>query len=127
MLALSILLCKEKPLRAGFLRQLVSDDNPSLKPYLLEAMEIAYRLGQDLAVQKPAWMMRRFHPSAPTARTKFWMRYFYPIQEKRQHCRGHSILCPLQYPNKITAPATGRRFRSVLPGLAEKLLRPHRR
>ncbi|WP_017299140.1 DUF29 domain-containing protein [Nodosilinea nodulosa] len=31
--------------------QLVLSDNPSLKPYLAEALAIAYQLGQDLAVQ----------------------------------------------------------------------------
>jgi Domain of unknown function DUF29 len=45
--------------------QLVLNDNPSLKPYLPEAIEIGYRLGQSQAVQETGLDHETFLPDCP--------------------------------------------------------------
>jgi Domain of unknown function DUF29 len=44
---------------------LILKDNPSLKPYVSEAIEIAYRLAQDLAVQETAMDYDTFPAECP--------------------------------------------------------------
>ncbi|PSR18930.1 DUF29 domain-containing protein [filamentous cyanobacterium CCP3] len=58
--------------------QLVLTDNPSLKPYLAEALAIAYQLGQDLAVQETGLDYDTFPAECPYTLTQILGETFLP-------------------------------------------------
>ncbi|MEA5450960.1 DUF29 domain-containing protein [Leptolyngbya sp. CCNP1308] len=58
--------------------QLVLSDNPSLKPYLAEALAIAYQLGQDLAVQDTGFDYRIFPVDCPYTLAQILDPAFFP-------------------------------------------------
>mgnify|MGYP002777126919 CR=1 FL=1 len=58
--------------------QLVLNDNPSLKPYLAEALAIAYQLGQDLAVQETGLDYDTFPAKCPYTLAQILDETFFP-------------------------------------------------
>ncbi|MBD1916832.1 MULTISPECIES: DUF29 domain-containing protein [Cyanophyceae] len=58
--------------------QLVLSDNPSLKPYLAEALAIAYQLGQDLAVQETGLDYSTFSADCPYTLAQILDQAFFP-------------------------------------------------
>ncbi len=58
--------------------RLLLQDNPSLKPYLAEAMEVAYQLGQDLAVREAGLDYAVFPAKCPYAVAQALDEGFFP-------------------------------------------------